>query len=171
MRKVVITGPPLSGKSSVIKELETLDYNVVHESAREIIDLLRGLKFKEPHKEKRHLFQREVVKLQIRKEDGVSHFPLIFFDRGIVDSIAYYRLDDLELPTSLVGLVNARRYDKVFYLKPLSNIGEDRGPIDETERMRLEILTLQAYKDFGYSPIEVPEMSLRKRVDLILENI
>ncbi len=90
MEKIVITGPPFAGKSLVIKELGNQGYNTVDESAREILNSLRNLNFIDPHKNKRDYFQREVVLRQIKIEDENRNIPLTFYDRGIVDSIAYY---------------------------------------------------------------------------------
>ena len=169
MKRIVITGPPFAGKSSVIKELENQGYNVVDESAREILNSLRDLKFIDPHKNKRDYFQREVVFRQIKIEDENRHLPLTFYDRGIVDSIAYYRLDNLEPPKNLLELANIRRYDSIFYFAPLQNIKNGRVIRDENERKELEGLIMETYREFGYNPIYVPELSIKQRVSFILE--
>lgn len=171
MTKIVFTGPPFAGKSTVINGLWERGYNVVHESARVILDSLRDLKFRDPHKERRDLFQREVIEHQIRMESQNQNVPLTFYDRGIVDNVAYYRLDGLQPPRDLISLASAQRYDTVFYFEPLEKAKMSRTISDEEEVRVLEKLIREAYAEFAYTPIEVSEMEAEKRIDFILGNI
>ena len=171
MTTIISTGPPFSGKSSVIDRLKEQGYNAVPESARYVLDSLRSLRFKNPHKEKRDLFQREVMTRQLSLEDQNQQAPLVFYDRGIVDNLAYYLLDGLEPPSDIVSLANSRRYDMVFYFKSLEKSVGDRVVTDEEEKRALEKLIKETYLACEYTLIEVPETDVETRVNFILERI
>ena len=171
MKKVVITGPPFAGKSAVIKDLEDKGYKVEYETAREVLNVLRNMNFKDPHKERRDLFQKEVLRFQLEKESRKCESSLIFYERGIIDNLAYYHLDKIQPPEELVFLSKIRRYDVVFYFEPIPKEKVGRSILDERERMLLESLIFNSYLDCGYTPIRVPVLSVEDRTNLILREV
>ena len=77
--KVVLTGGPCCGKTSLINEFEKRGYNVMHEKAREIIEESETINLDYLH--------REIVIRQGREENGIE--GLVFLDRGLVDVVGY----------------------------------------------------------------------------------
>jgi len=88
----VITGAPSSGKTSVICELELLGYRVVHEVARAFIDeeLKKG-KTIEQIKSDELAFERHILYEKIKIEESLPKKEIIFLDRAVPDSIAYFK--------------------------------------------------------------------------------
>lgn len=89
----VITGAPCSGKTSVVKELERRGYQVVHESARAYIDqqLAAGKRLDQIKADER-TFENHILNAKRAIESTLPPEETIFFDRGLPDSIAYFKL-------------------------------------------------------------------------------
>ena len=89
----VITGAPCSGKTAVIQELEKRGYKVIHETARAYIDrrLNEGLPL-QTIKADQQQFENHILDEKIRIESSLPRNETFFFDRGIPDSIAYFKL-------------------------------------------------------------------------------
>ena len=85
--KIVITGGPGTGKSSIIKKLDNQGYHVFHETSREIIKKYKKLGHDQlflsnPIKFSEILLKNRIQ--QFKKSDDIkSDFK--FFDRGIPD--------------------------------------------------------------------------------------
>ena len=60
-------------------------------------------------------FQRKVLEIKIKTENKISKDKLVFFDRGIPDSIAYYFLYGLN-DEELTKFCRKRTYRKIFLL-------------------------------------------------------
>lgn len=93
----VITGGPSSGKTTLIKELSKLGFITCPEAARILID--KGIKNGKSVKEIRGdeaEFQKRVLKMKIEKEKKMPRNKIVFFDRAIPDSIAYYQIFGLD---------------------------------------------------------------------------
>ena len=143
-----------------------------YEIGREVLDELRGTGYKDPHKEDRDTFQREVLRRQLTRERELNNLDgIVFFDRGIVDNLAYYRLDGIEPPESLKDLAINARYDKVFYLDLIPQNGLQNRNLDETERIRIGELILEEYTRYGYYITIVPYLPLDRRTNLILRGV
>ena len=86
-RKFVITGGPGTGKTSIIQKLST-DFIVFPEVAREIL------------KNKEYCFdvQYEIFVEQVKQNKEANLIDgKIFFDRGIPDSLAYFRYNQFRI--------------------------------------------------------------------------
>ena len=89
----VITGPPCSGKTTILNKLKEKGYLIVEEAARVYIDreVKKGKTLKQIRSSEIS-FQRNVLQIKIDIEKKLPKNETIFFERGIPDSEAYYRL-------------------------------------------------------------------------------
>ena len=94
----VITGGPSSGKTTVLNELAKLDYLIYPEAARVFIDkeMAKG-KSREEIRGDEAKFQKGVLTIKIKVEKEALKNKVVFFDRAIPDSIAYYQICGLDL--------------------------------------------------------------------------
>lgn len=172
IKKIVITGGSGAGKSSVVEMIKNKGYRVECEVAREVLDELRRDGYENPHKKNRDFFQREVLRRQLKKERELIDFEgTIFLDRGIVDNLAYYRLDGIEPPEYLKFLASKIRYDHIFYLELIPKSKLWNRDIDDKERIYIEHLILEEYSKYGYNPIKVPELIPNERVNIIFKEL
>ena len=120
-------------------------------------------------------FRDEMVREEL---EAFSHHQAnqgqVFFDRGIIDSYAYSRLEGLPIPSELLTACHLVRYHiDVFIFPPWEAIY-----VNDTERKQgyaeavdtyLEMIS--AYRTFGYSLIEVPKASVSDRAGFILQSL
>lgn len=167
----VITGAPSSGKTSVIYELEKLGYRVVHEVARAYIDeeLQKGKSLKEI-KADQLVFERHILHKKIEIEKALPDDEVIFLDRAIPDSIAYFKLEQLNSDEPREKS-RAIRYHKIFLF---DRLGLESDPVrseDDRIASQLERLLECIYHTLGYKVIRVPIFSVKLRTDFILRHI
>ena len=94
----VITGAPSSGKTSVIDDLARRGYQTEPEVARELIEscLQHGQKI-EKVRARNDWLQNEILRLKLAHERRQDSKQLVFLDRGIPDSLTYFRIAGLDL--------------------------------------------------------------------------
>ncbi len=173
-----ITGGTGSGKTTVIKSLESLGYPVVHEAARKIIEekllLNPDLNILEYLTNNRYEFQKEVIKRQIEHENKVlkeNPRRTIFCDRTIIDSLAFLVLDGIDKIPEEINLYK-NRYDKVFCLEPLNvYVNDEIRKEDFNTARKLHYLNIKCYEKQGINLIRVPRMSVDDRVEFIIKNV
>jgi predicted ATPase len=165
----VITGAPCSGKTAVIHMLEQRGYQVVHEVARAYIDneLMKGKTLLEI-KSDEWAFERHILMEKVRIESTLKKDEIIFFDRGVPDSIAYYKLNGLDSvePFQKSGAV---RYQNVFFLERLLFLPDPVRSENEQTARRLGRLIEESYQSLGYDLIRVPLLSVEERTKFVLE--
>lgn len=169
----VITGAPCSGKSAVINVLEAMGKPVIHETARQLIQEhldAGGTLAEMRHGAANRAFQRNVLD---RKADIHRRLPpeaRIFLDRGLPDSIGYFRLHGIDV---VAPLAESRkyRYRHVFFFDRLPTKTDAVRNEDDATAHRLGELILNAYESLGYSPVRVPVMPVRERAAMVLAHV
>ena len=167
----VITGAPSSGKTSVICELERLGYRVVHEVARAFIDeeLKKGKTIKQI-KADELAFERHILYKKIKIEESLPKKEIIFLDRAVPDSIAYFKSAGLN-PNEPVKKSKLVRYKKIFLFKRLEFEKDRVRSENQLKAAEIELLLEKAYQMLDYDIVYVPVLSIQKRTDFILQHL
>ena len=151
--------------------LEQRGYKVIHEVARAYIDneLMKG-KTLAQIKADEWAFERHILLEKVRIESTLKKDEIIFFDRGVPDSIAYYKLNSLDAaePFQKSGEV---RYQNVFLFERLRFLTDPVRTEDEKTARRLNRLIEESYQSLGYDIIHVPLLSVQERTDFVLERL
>lgn len=167
----VITGSPCSGKTMVLNELAKLGYTVYLEAARVFIDqeMAKGKSLKEIRGDEAE-FQRKILKIKIDTEKIVPREKVVFFDRAIPDSIAYYQIAGLT-PEEVLKFCQEKNYRKIFFFEELP-FEKDYARVEDKKTIKkLNKLLKESYENLGYEVIVVPPMSVKERVKTILAEI
>ena len=153
--KIVLTGGPCCGKTTLIEALAKKGHSVMDEVARELI--AQGITPKLPS------FQEAIYDLQLERESVLN--GLVFLDRGVCDCFAYANFYGNQINRS----DTQRDYSKVFLLDrfPFEADGE-RVESGEGEAERIHNLIETAYLEGGYDLVRVPVLPVGERVDFIL---
>ena len=167
----VITGAPSSGKTAVVDELRRRGYQVVPEVARAIIDreLAKGKTLSQV-KSDIHSFERSILMEKVRIEAELPLGQVIFLDRAIPDSIAYYRLEQLD-PTEAEAETRQVKYRRVFMFERLRFSRDKVRGEDDRQAHRIEAFLRHAYEGLGYPVIRVPVLPPHERADWILKRM
>jgi len=167
----VLTGAPCSGKTAVIEALSRRGYRTVPETARAHVasQLAKGIPLAEIRRD-RLAFERAILKDKVALEQDLPPESLIFFDRGIPDSIAYYRLSGLD-PSEPLEYAKKSAYHTVFLLDRLPIREDDVRKEGEETAGTIERLLVESYEGLGYRLIRIPVLPVPERTDLILQHL
>jgi predicted ATPase len=168
----VITGPPCCGKSTIVQLLAQRGFQVRSEIARAYVDeeILKGRTIQEIRSDMRR-FQCEVLQRALASEEALPRDELIFLDRGIPDSLAYFTLHGIP-PDPYMKHITASKYRKVFYLDPLDEYMTDYARTESSEeRDELARLLWKAYSDLGLCIERVPALARLERINYILARV
>lgn len=179
IKRIVITGGPSSGKTSIINSLEKRGEFCFKEIAREVVAQFQKQGILKPFLTDPLNFSRQILLGQIKQFKAVEKFITklnnnrVFYDRGIHDVIGYmnYGKQDVPLDFNISG--KSYVYDKVFILPPWQAIHtQDKERFETFEEASAIFESLKhTYIHYGFLPIEVPLVSVEKRVEFILHNI
>ena len=171
-QKIVITGGPGTGKSTVIEKLLKMEFTCMPEISRMITREaqqtgIEQLFLKEPLLFSKKLLQGRIDQYQDAEELG---HDVVFFDRGIPDIFGYLNYVQLEYPGEFFSQSLKFRYNKVFMMPPWKDIYKTDNERYETYEQSLVIydFLVKAYEKLDYDIIIVPESKIENRVEFIL---
>jgi predicted ATPase len=142
------------------------------EIARAYVDeeILKGRKIQEIRSDMRS-FQCEVLRRALASEEALPKDELIFLDRGIPDSLAYFMLHGIS-PSSYMKCIRSSNYRRVFYLDPLDEYKADYARMESSgERDQLARLLWKAYSNLEFCIERVPALDRQERIDYILARV
>ncbi|ANH80725.1 ATPase [Niabella ginsenosidivorans] len=177
-RFFVITGGPGAGKTTLLKAMQDKGFHTVPEVSRTIIQqqvLENGdaLPWKNKYAYAQLMLAASVASYKsIMETYDRVHRPIIFFDRGIPDTIGYAELVGIQPELTMYEAARNHCYNKtVFILPPWKEIyqkdAERKQDWDEAVATYHQMKT--TYEQFGYTTIDVPVGTIDSRVDFLLK--
>jgi len=172
----IITGGPGVGKTTLLHELQKRFFNCIPEVARQIIkEEVEACGDALPWKNK-ELYLRKMFDRSVESYLSVNgnNNSLIFFDRGIPDSLTYAEIIGYEEKDTMKNVIRHYRYNPhVFYLFPWRDIyvTDDERKQSWEEAVFTSELNAEIYRRYNYTLIAVPNGTAEKRADFILERI
>jgi predicted ATPase len=169
--RFVLTGGPGVGKTTTLKALAKQGFRCVPESARAIIQKRKkaGLSPR-PSLEQ---FGAEMLKEDIRRyQESPVQDDLVFFDRGVCDSLAFLSLQGaIPLAEVEVQIKEFRYNECIFLLPPWQEIYRTDTERDQSfaEAVTVCESLRDWYRQWHYKVVEVPRVSVEERVDFILK--
>ena len=115
-------------------------------------------------------FERHILMEKARIEAALNKDEIIFFDRGVPDSIAYYKLNGLNTAEPFQKSFEVR-YQNVFHFERLRFSADPVRSENEKTARRLNRLIKESYHSVGYEMIHVPLLSVEERAAFILERL
>jgi len=174
-KKIVITGGPGTGKSTVIEELLNRQFTCMQEISRQVTLNAREKGIDQLFLTKPLLFSELLLEGRINQyqEAQNKNCELVFFDRGIPDVHAYMNYISIDYPSTYITKSNLYRYEYIFLMPPWEEIYISDNERYENFEQALAIHNHleRTYKELNYSVIEVPTGTVEKRTNFILSHI
>ncbi len=174
-QKVVITGGPGTGKSTVLNELQKHNFFCKHEISREITLHARETGIEQLFLKDPVLFSKMLLEGRENqyKDAHENIAEVVFFDRGIPDINAYLNYMGIQYDDRFIKTCHKNRYSKIFIMPPWEEIYITDNERYESFEQALAIHNhlKNTYISFDYKLIDVPFNSVEKRVEFILNTL
>ncbi|MBA3858604.1 MAG: hypothetical protein C0507_16985, partial [Cyanobacteria bacterium PR.3.49] len=165
--RIVITGGPSVGKTTIVSGVAERGFPIVHEFATEIIKEGVFLPWID-----RCSFQDEVLRRQCAAEKELDDVEgPVFLDRGLFDGEAYYIYDKLEIPQRFSQL-DASKYSLAFLVELLPFFDKNDVRRENLEFTKeISVILENCYTSRGVEVVRVPAMPPTERVDFVIAEV
>lgn len=171
--RIIITGGPCTGKSSLIKALHKKGYRSYLEVARAEIkrQLQKGTNLV-PWDDVQG-FSHQVMEGQLRQYHSALPGTLNFYDRGVPDLLAYLRKSAIHDAIIEQQARELQYYPTLFIAPPWQDIYAQDNERRESlaEMMDIHHHLLMVYQDLHYQVLELPKASVQERLDFIFKHL
>lgn len=173
--KIVITGGPGTGKSTVIEELAKRNFMCMPEVSREITLNARKNGTEQLFLTNPLLFSELLLEGRVNQyiEAEKKNCDIVFFDRGIPDVHSYMNYLGVDYPKTYVNSSKFYHYNYIFLMAPWEEIYITDNERYENFEQALAIHNHleKTYIALNYTIIEVPAGTIEERANFILNAI
>lgn len=172
-RFFVLTGGPGAGKTTLVEALRAEGFATTQEAGRAVIrqEMQGGGEALPWHDRERfaeRMFEWDLASYrQAQRQAGI-----VFFDRGLPDTLGYLALEGLEVPAWMEEEAWRLRYNKRAFVAPpwKAIFGQDEERRQDWQvAVRTYEVMVSTYRDLGYELIELPRAPVPERVAFVLE--
>ena len=167
IQRFIITGGPATGKSSVIKYFQQIGVTCFEEVSRGIIQ-------EQNIQTSSKNFNFEEAVFQERKKHYFAATKLHFYDRSMLDGLAYMKLQNISIPKQMSIDLTTHRYESKVFIAPTWKkiYHQDSERLESfKEAIDIDKSLRETYHSFGYELIEIPFTTVEERVNFILSQI
>lgn len=164
---VVITGPPSSGKTTLLERFAAAGERVSADSTRQLISEVVASGRDAEEFRFADDFQPKVLKAMATAEARLDPLERTFLEYALPCNIAFHRTEDLELTPGLAEAARRSRYAAVFILDPVGWETDDERVEDVEYQAAVHQHMFDVYRELGYAPVAVPAVGPDERVALV----
>lgn len=173
--RIVLTGGPGSGKTTLIEALAQRGFKTEPEAGRAVIKAEQARGGDALPWANRAAFAEAMLDLDLAAHARWTDAgEPVFLDRGIPDIIGYLALCDLPVPPRLEEAAQTRRYHSRVFIAPfwpeIFTRDAERHQDPDEARRTFEAMA-RTYPAYGYDLVELPSASVEARAAFILEQL
>ena len=174
----VIAGAPCSGKSTLVKALAGRGFNIIPETAEEVIRsaVESGVSVEEQRLMDPVGFQMDLLRKDFDLFDKIlttGGDGIVIADTSFIETLVFSARAGIEMSPTVKDWLMKKRFNNVFFLASPANY-QSTAVRMESEQVALAISeeVEEAYKHFGYQLLLIPaEMSLSERCHFVEKHI
>ncbi|RQR45563.1 MULTISPECIES: ATP-binding protein [unclassified Burkholderia] len=165
----IVSGPPYSGKTTLISELAARGVVTVEDAGRaEISALIDSGRDKWEAREDYSILQDRICSRMMLSASKLRTDERCFWDYSFPDNLAFLALNGCGWATNQLDAATRFKFRNIYLCQPLfTDFDERMDPLRiESEQARAEIYRLlyAIYTALGYTPIELPPVSVKSRL-------
>jgi predicted ATPase len=169
MKKILITGGPGTGKTSLVNELKNNEYLCSEEIVRDLTINKRDEGVDQYFLTDPLGFSIKLFNLRLKEYNKSFNSNLIIYDRGPIDVLAYLNFKSIEIPKDLINDSKKINYEYSFILNPWRDIYTQDSVRYESyeECVLIHEFLIKEYEKFKIKLIVVPNGTIIERVRFI----
>ena len=179
VKRIVVTGGPGTGKTSLINLLEKSGYYCFHEIVRSMTLDAKKKQEKDSYLsnplafvDNPESFNDQLLQARLAHFYKASELneEIVFFDRGLPDVLAYMDYFNQSYGHKYIDVCETNRYDMVFLFPPWEEIYVQDNERMESfqEAVQIQNSLEKAYASIGYEIHEVPYGTINERLKFVL---
>lgn len=172
-KRILITGGPGTGKTTIIETLKNQGFYCFDEISRAVTAEAQRQGIEQLFLDQPLAFSQKLLegRTQQFNKAGSIDSSCVFYDRGLPDVLAYMDYIGDDYPDFFIEACKTHQYDLVFLLKPWRQIYTTDKERYESfdEALKINSFLEKTYTSFGYQLIEIPEESPENRAKFLLD--
>jgi predicted ATPase len=160
---VVITGPPSSGKTTLLNLFAEAGEKTSSDSTRQLITTVAASGRDAAEFRFSDDFQPRVLEAMKAAESRLNPDDRVFLEYALPCNIAFHRTEGRELVPGLAEAAVRSRYAAVFILDPVGWENDAQRVEDAEFQATVHRHMFDVYRELGYEPIRLPLISPEDR--------
>ena len=168
-KRVVISGSPGAGKTSIIMALKNKGYTIFEEYSRNLIKSAQSDGIENMFLEDPILFSKKVLRVRQKQFTAIKNYSnpknnIIYYDRGVHDTYAYLKAIGKQ-NLYFENIIKNYNYDFIFLVPPWEKIYvKDSGRFETFKQAKMYYPFIKEAYSINHKVIEVPLTSISNRI-------